>query len=123
MPKSFSKLDDALKDLIEAYNEVEEALEEKHGDDDEALSRALLEAVETSIESAMEEHDCSSSSFANVLSVLTESLEQLDPSAFEDTDEEFEEGDDDDLDLDEDDIDDEDLEDLDDDDYEEEDEE
>lgn len=122
MPKSFSKLDEALKDLIEAYIEVEETLEEKHKDDDEALSRSLLEAVETSIESAMEEHDYSSSAFANILSVLTESLEQLDPSAFEDNDDEEYEDADEDLELDEDDLDDEDLEDLEDDDSEDEDE-
>lgn len=88
MAKSFSKLDQALKDIIEAYSEVEEELSEKFGDDEEAYSHALLEVLEASIEGAIEEHDSSTSSFATILSVLTEGLEQLDPSAFEDDDDE-----------------------------------
>ncbi|MBP9838255.1 MAG: hypothetical protein KBC84_06035 [Proteobacteria bacterium] len=119
MVNSYSKLDQALKDLIEAYAEMEEELEAKHKDDDEALSHSMLEAVETSIEAALEEHDYSSSAFAGLLSILTEGLEQIDPAAFEDADEDDFEVDEDleSEDLDEDLDDDDDLELDDDDDY------
>ena len=91
MANSYQKLDQALKDLVESYAEIETELEEKHGDDEEALSHALIEALETSIEGALEEHDYSSANFAGVLSLLTEALEQLDPAAFEDSSEDDEE--------------------------------
>ncbi len=114
MVKSFSKLDQALKDLVEAYAELESDLEAKHGEDEESLSAALIEALETGVEGALEEHDYSSSSFAGLLSMLTEALEQLDPAAFEgeesedeeydlsDVDYDIEEGELEDADLDED---------------------
>lgn len=121
MANSYAKLDQALKDLVEAFAEVETELEEKHGEDEEALSHAVIEALETAVEGALEEHDYSSSSFAGLLSLLTEALEQLDPAAFEDEGEEYdmseveydlEEGDVDDSDLDDVDLDDDDLEEL-----------
>ena len=133
MAKSYGKLDQALKDLVEAYLEIEEELTEKHGEDEEALAHAFIEALETSVESAMEEHDCSSGSFASMLSNLSEALEQIDSAAFEgsseddeyelaDEDYEMDDSDIDDADLDEDedsdddeDEDDEDLDDVDDD--------
>jgi hypothetical protein len=77
-------LDQALKDLIESYAELDEETEEKFGDDEESYSHAVIEVLETSIESALEEHDISTTLFANILSNLTEALEQLDPAAFED---------------------------------------
>lgn len=91
MAKSYTKLEQALKDLIESYAEVELELEEKHSDDEEALGNELLEVLEGSIETALEEHDFSAGSFANLLSVLSEGLEQIDPAAFEDEGEEDEE--------------------------------
>jgi len=84
MADSFAKLDQALKDLIEAYTQLEEEYEEKFSDDDEAFSSAMIEALETSIENAIDEQDSSTSLFANMLSSLSEALEQLDPAAFED---------------------------------------
>ena len=89
MAKTHSKLDQALNDLIEAYSELEEELGTKHAEDEEALSHAMIEALETSIEGALEEHDYSSSNFASVLSMLTEALEQVDPAAFEDESEDY----------------------------------
>lgn len=83
MGKKHNKLDQALKDLIESYVELEEELSAKHRDDEDALNAGIIEVLETSIEGALEEHDYSSSKFANLLSVLTESLEQIDPAAFE----------------------------------------
>lgn len=104
------KLSQAIIDLIEAYSVLEDELEEKHPDDEDAYALSLVNAVETAIEAGIEEHGSNTSSFANLVSVMTEALEQLDPSAF-DEDEEIEEeyemqdidyDEDDDLDLDED---------------------
>lgn len=93
MADSFTKLDQALKDLIEAYTELESELDGKYGEDEEAYAAAIIEALETSIESAVDEQDSSTSVFANLLSSLSEALEQLDPAAFEE--ERAEEGDED----------------------------
>lgn len=106
---TISKLDQALRDLIEAYAELEQELEEKCGEDEEAFGAAVIEALETSIESAIEDQESSSGFVAAVLSSLSEALEQIDPSAFEgeegeeDEEEEYEMEDDDDADYDEDD--------------------
>jgi len=124
MANSYAKLDSALKDLVEAFSEVEEELSAKHGEDEEALSHAVIEALETAVEGALEEHDYSSSSFAGLLSLLTEALEQLDPAAFEEEGGEYDmaeveydadDADVDDADLDDSDLDEDDLEDDDDD--------
>lgn len=81
---AFANLDQALKDLIESYVELEEETEQTHGDDEDSYTQAIIEALETSVETAIEEHDVSTTTFATILSHLTEALEQLDPSAFED---------------------------------------
>ena len=93
---SFSKLDQALKDLVESYASLVSELENKHGEEDEeALSAAIIEAIETSIEGAIDEQDSSTSEFAELVSALSEALEQLDPAAFNETSEEEEEEDED----------------------------
>jgi uncharacterized coiled-coil protein SlyX len=84
MSSSYTNLDQALKDLVEAFAELEEEVEDKFSDDEDSYSHAMVETLETSIESALEEHDVTTASFANLLSNLTEALEQLDPSAFDD---------------------------------------
>lgn len=121
MADSYAKLDQAIKDLVEAYAELEEDATEKHGEDEEAFGSAIVEALETSIEGAMEEYDISSAAFASLLSVMTEALEQIDPAAFEGGSSEEEEdddnGDDDDVDYDDDGDYDEDEEDEDDEDF------
>ena len=53
MAKSFSKLDQALKDLIEAYGQIEEEYSDKFAEDEESYSAAIMEVLETSIESAI----------------------------------------------------------------------
>ena len=94
---SFSKLDQALKDLVESYASLVSELENKHGEEDEeALSAAIIEAIETSIEGAIDEQDSSTSEFAELISALSEALEQLDPAAFNETSEEEDEDDDED---------------------------
>jgi hypothetical protein len=113
MGDAYTKLDQALKDLIEAYTEIESELDDKHGDDEESFSTAIIEVLETAVESAIDEQDSDTRSIATILSNLSEALEQLDPSAFdaeetEDADEDEEE--DEDYDIDDDD---EDLEELD----------
>lgn len=101
MVSSFKKLDQALRDLIEAYTELEEEISSKTGDDEDAFSSAIIETLETSMESAIEEHDFSTAGFAAVLSNLTEALQELDPAAFEDDDEEGGADDDEEYDVDE----------------------
>lgn len=108
MGNSYTKLDQALKDLIEAFRGVQGELDEKHGEDEDAYEDAVIEVLETSIETALEEEDISSHTFAEMLDLLTEALEQYDPAAFEgsaeedyDADEEVEYDLDDDIDLDE----------------------
>jgi len=109
MADSFTKLDQALKDLVEAYTNLVSEMENKYGDEDgDALSAAILEALETSIEGAIDEQDSSTTDFAEMLSALSESLELLDPAAFDEqsgeTEEEYEDDD-----VDYDDVDDADL--------------
>lgn len=89
MSNSVSKIDQALSDLVEAFSELEAEFSEKYADDEEALEHALAEVLETSIDSALEEHDCTPGFFATLINILSEGLEQLDPSAFGEEDDEF----------------------------------
>ena len=41
-----TKLDQALRDLIEAFTELEEELDEKYGDDEDTYSTAVIEGLE-----------------------------------------------------------------------------
>lgn len=121
MSTAYERLDQAMKDFIEAYLEIQDELESAHGDDEDSVAHGLTESLETSLESAIEEHDVSTTAVASLLSNMTDALEQLDPSAFEDDEEEEETYEVEE--IDDDDIDDIDLEDEDDDEeYEEEDE-
>jgi len=116
-----SKLETALIDLIEAYLELEEEFEGLHGDDEAAFEHAIVEAMETNLEIAIEETGATTEQFATLLGGMSEALEELDPSAFEG--EEEEEDEEDYSGADETDIGDEDYEEYDEDDDEEEDEE
>lgn len=93
MASTHKKLDTALKDLLEAYTELESELDSKYGDDEDAFTSNLVEILEGSIESAIDDQDSSTSSVASMISSLTEALETLDPSAFEGETEEEEEDD------------------------------
>ena len=122
MSSAYARLDQAVKDLLDAYIEIDDELQSKHSEDEDSFSNAMIEALETSLESALEEHDISTGALAGIFSNFTEALEQLDPSAFDaDEDDEYVVEDvDDDIDddvdpyeMDDDDIDDDELGDLD----------
>ena len=89
MSNAYARLDQALKDLVEAYTEVEAELEDKYSDDEDSFSHAVIEALETAIESTIEEQDISTSALAGVFANMTEALEQLDPSAFDEDEDEY----------------------------------
>jgi hypothetical protein len=91
MSTPYERLDQAMKDFIEAYLQIQDELETKHGDDEDSVANGVTESIETAIESALEEHDISTGSMATILSNMTEALESLDPSAFDDDEEEDEE--------------------------------
>jgi hypothetical protein len=108
MAQTSNKLDQALKDLIEAYAELDEELSEKFSDDEEAYTSTMTELLETSIEGALEDQDVEPKYFANLLEFLSDSLELLDPTVFDTAEGEEEEEEDSDYDdIDYDDIDDE----------------
>lgn len=88
MSNAITRFDQALVELIDSFMNLESEMDSKFGDDPETYEQAVLEAVETSIESAIEEQDSSTSFFANLLSCLSEGLETVDPSAFESEDDE-----------------------------------
>lgn len=82
------KLEQSLRDLLEAFVLLEEEVEEKFGDDELSYAAALIETLEPAIESAVEDVDVSTSSMAALIDALSEALESLDPTAFENEDEE-----------------------------------
>jgi len=91
MANSTSKLDQALQDLIEAYAALEEEIDERCGEDEEAFATSLIEALEASIDTAVEACDVDTHMVANMISALSEAMESLDPDAFdgEESDDEF----------------------------------
>lgn len=93
MGKSSGRLEQAIIDMIEAYAELEANAEEKFGDDEDSYAHAMIEFLETSLESAIDEGDISTAQFAAMLANLSEALEQLDPSAFESDEEDEEDSD------------------------------
>jgi len=84
MANLHDRLDQALVELIEVYSLLESDVEDKFPDDQESYANAIIEGLEAAIESSIDEGDISTNQFAAILSNLTEALEQLDPSAFED---------------------------------------
>ena len=105
MSSAISRFDQALVELIDSFMNIESEMDNKFGDDPETYEQSVLEAVETSVESAIEEQDSSTAYFANMLSCLSEGLEAIDPSAFESEEQETAnyQDDDDDIDMDDDD--------------------
>jgi hypothetical protein len=101
--KSTEKIIEALSLLLEGYAELQEDV----GDDDvdiddddeeeetEVSESGLVHEVRTAIESVMEGEDYSSADIASLLSTVTEALQEIDPSVFEDAEEEVEEEDED----------------------------
>jgi len=108
MSRAAEKVDGALRDLLEAFAELEQDLDEKHGDDEDAYQSLLAETMEGSIEAAVEDSGTSTTLVATLISSLSDGLESLDPSVFDDdTDgynnmsmENVDMGDDEDIDLD-----------------------
>ena len=86
MASSVSKLDQAMKDLLDAYISLEDQVDANHSEDDDAFSSAILEALEIAIESALDKMEVPSQTMAALVSAMSEALEQLDPSAFDDED-------------------------------------
>lgn len=106
MSTPYERLDEAMRDLIGAYMQIQDKLETEHGDDEDSIAHGLTEALETALESGLEEHDVNTSAMASMLSNTTDALEQLDPSAFDEEEDEVvsyesNETDDEDIDLDE----------------------
>ena len=109
---SAKNVEQALIDLLSAFSELEQDLEDIHADNEDSYNAAIVETLEAGIENAIEESDTSTSLAATLVSSLSEALETLDPSAFDDdAADEFgfsmagidDGGDDDDIDLDDDD--------------------
>lgn len=94
--KGASKIIDALKQLMDGYCELQEAIERDYGgrgeDADDATAElstevdaALVTEIRAAIETVMEEDDFSAEEIASVISILTDSLEEIDPDVFETT--------------------------------------
>ncbi len=83
LKKDNAKLEQSFNELIQAFSSLTAQLEKKYEEDDEACSTAIIEAIGTVIESAIEESDVTTGSIAQMLAVFTEALEEIDPDAFE----------------------------------------
>ncbi len=83
MAKSASNLEQALVELIDGYIELESSSNKAYGDDEDSFSNSIIEGLETSLDAAIEESNISTTEFATLLANLSEALEQIDPSAFE----------------------------------------
>ena len=101
LKKNDAKLEQAFSELIQAFVTLEEQMEKKYSDDDDAYSSAIIENVESAIDTALEEQEINTSNIAQMLAVFTEVLEEVDPAAFEELGDEDEDSDED-YDLDED---------------------
>lgn len=83
MDNPYSRLNQALRDLVESYSEIEDELEQKFTEDEDSFASAVIEALEGALESAVDELGVSTNELAGVVANITEALEQLDPSAFD----------------------------------------
>jgi hypothetical protein len=92
--KGASKIIDALTQLMDGYCELQEAIERDYGgrgeEAEDAASElstevdaALVTEIRAAIETVMEEEDYSAEEIASVISILTDSLEEIDPDVFE----------------------------------------
>jgi ribonuclease E len=134
--KAAEKIIDALTQLVEGFAELQESIEigVPAGDEDESddaieeieagedVEDALVAELRTSIESVIENEDCSPEDLASIISALTDALEEIDPDVFASSADDEDEDEDDSTDTDEEyDEDDEDYDDSEEDDEEEED--
>ena len=92
--KGAEKIIDALTQLMDGYCELQEAIERDYGGRGEEaeegatelsseVDAALVTEIRAAIETVMEEEDYSAEEIASVISILTDSLEEIDPDVFE----------------------------------------
>jgi hypothetical protein len=93
--KGAEKIIEALTQLMDGYCELQEAIERDFGGrgdkpEDAAATElssevdaALVTEIRAAIETVMEEEDYSAEEIASVISILTDSLEEIDPDVFE----------------------------------------
>lgn len=116
-PKATDKIIEALTELMEGFAELQEAAEKEFKTegvelseeaDEEAsaeIDAAVVNEMRAALENVIENEDYSAEEFADVISALTDALEEIDPGVFvEHEDGEEDEGDIDDLDEDDDDL-------------------
>ena len=109
------KITDALSELLEGYTELLESLEDEYPTDDIGdvdsndeldIESSLITEVRAALELVMESEDYSPDDIASLITSMTEALEEIDPSIFEQEEGEEEDDDDDYIVDDEDDFDD-----------------
>lgn len=99
--KATRKMTEALSDLLEAYSELLEGLHEEFGtEDSEAeegaaatspeMESGLVNEVRAAVELVMDQDDYTADDIASLITSMTEALEEIDPSIFEQVDEEEE---------------------------------
>lgn len=92
---------EALSDLLEAYSELLESLQEEFGEEgsdpeDGAVATSpemesgLVNEVRAAVELVMDQDDYTADDIASLITSMTEALEEIDPSIFEQVDEEEE---------------------------------
>ena len=117
--RAAEKIADSLALLLEGYNELKENLKEELSvvseDEDEEIEdqdvdAAMVTEVKAAIETALESEDYSPELLGSAIAVMTEALEEIDPSVFESSEEddeketdEYDDEDDEDIDYEEDD--------------------
>lgn len=134
--KATEKIVDALSQLLEGYSELQESLEREYNagkatddddDDDDTeetevnpeVDAAIVTELKSALESVMESEDYGPEEVAQVVSTMTDALQEIDPGIFEQEEEkivddeyvaagdddeyDYDDDDDDDIDLDEDD--------------------
>ena len=92
--KATDKIIDALTELMEGFAELQEAAEKEFKTegvelseeaDEEAsaeIDAAVVNEMRAALESVIENEDYSAEEFADVISALTDSLEEIDPGVF-----------------------------------------
>ncbi|MGI6524239.1 MAG: hypothetical protein ACOX2O_02955 [Bdellovibrionota bacterium] len=94
--RASEKIIDALTQLIEGYNELQESLGydfEGHDDDEDGdmgdeninpeLEASIVSEMHSALDAVIDSEDVSAEEIAMLLSSLTEALEEIDPSVFE----------------------------------------
>ncbi|MCB9030369.1 MAG: hypothetical protein H6619_04900 [Deltaproteobacteria bacterium] len=86
------KISNGLAQLLAGFAELEEMLEEDYGSDpeDEELAAAIVSELTAAIDTVIDGEDYTPAFIAQVISTLGDALEEMDPSIFEDSEEEEE---------------------------------